>query len=314
MVYKLGKIRELIDEALTLGELEDICFGFFNKVYQEHHGKERSIITRALIDYANRQSKFEILLEQIKSKNKYCFDKYRHKIKDFVPIEIRYFDLTDSIERSWEEIYGEKGIIGLSVACISTELINNFSDRLKEKLSDKHTKVSLEGKQVFDPTKNPAHKIVKTITIKTNKLKKGTTVIFPIVVDDRDPSELWKSLQQSFQNKSDFCLVVIIFGNLSYTSISNDVISLNPKFKRSHLRKWIDDVTSALNTKQTTEAWTTIRDSWEKRATEYCEPDSMGNLNIELVYEHLEETLTWIGDDDLEISPVEFLEQLTPQK
>ncbi len=320
MGHKLGKIRELIDEALSPEEFADLCFDddAFRAVYNKCDGQSRSSKIRSLVDYASRHDRMDDLLKLIEGKNKPCFGKYRHEIKDFVPNEIKYFDLNQSIEKSWEGIYHKKGVIALSVTCSDNTLIHNFSTRLKEKLSKKNkNKVDLETQQIYNPAQKTIAQIVETISKRTVKVRKGSTRIFPIFVDDRDPSELWTCIQKSFQNKLDFCLVVIIFSNLSYLSMSNDVIVINPEFKVSHLCYWIDDLTEKLNSKQTTEEWTTISDDWKERAIEYCEPDNMGNLNIKLVYKHLEETQSSIQEDDAKISPEEFkkvLNIIAPRK
>jgi hypothetical protein len=42
MAHNLGKIRELIEDALTSQELADLCFDEFPNVYKDFDGQNRS--------------------------------------------------------------------------------------------------------------------------------------------------------------------------------------------------------------------------------------------------------------------------------
>jgi hypothetical protein len=314
--YNLEKIQELITEALDHTQLDNMLLNnlWKKEIYDEYYGQEPNKKIRALVNYADRQGEMENLLQQIKNKNPFCFNNYRHEIKNLQPIEIKNFDLKNSVEESWNNI-PSNGIFSLSFDCIHNSLIESFSERLKERIENNKSKGKVEKSRqihVFRRLANPAHAIVKSINIEIRELNRCSTIIFKIVIDEYDPNVLLKSLRESLHNRDNLCLVIIFFGNIRYPSISNDLIIIDPKFTLKHLDEWIDNVTTALDTKQTTDKWTMISDRWKEIAGEYCDPHNTGNLNIDSVYEHLEDTKSAIQEDDAKILPKEFLEKLAP--
>jgi hypothetical protein len=96
MAYNLGKIRELIGEALTSQELADLCFDAFPTVYKDFDGQNRGTNTRSLVDYAFKQGQIGKLLKEIEGKNPYCYNKYRNQIGAEI-VDRPYHDHLDRI-------------------------------------------------------------------------------------------------------------------------------------------------------------------------------------------------------------------------
>jgi esterase/lipase superfamily enzyme len=80
MTYNLGKIRELINEALADRELADLCFDEFPTVYRDFDGQSRSSKIRSLVEYASKQGQIDKLLKGIEQINPTRYNQYRNLI------------------------------------------------------------------------------------------------------------------------------------------------------------------------------------------------------------------------------------------
>jgi esterase/lipase superfamily enzyme len=80
MAYNLGKIKELIEEALTTQELADLCFGEFRTVYKDFDGQTQSSRIRSLVDHAHRYGQIDKLLKEIEQINPYRYNEYLARI------------------------------------------------------------------------------------------------------------------------------------------------------------------------------------------------------------------------------------------
>jgi CHAT domain/Effector-associated domain 7 len=86
MEYNLGKIRELIDKALTPEDLENLLSDEFRRIYDNCYGQNKGYKIRSLIDYANRQGEIAKLLRLVEEKNPNCYEQYRHQVYLDVPM------------------------------------------------------------------------------------------------------------------------------------------------------------------------------------------------------------------------------------
>ena len=253
--YSKAEIRQLIAEALTYDELEKLCHDWFPSVYANFDGKSRSQRDLDLADYVFRQSKADYLFDHIEAINP---ERYNEIINPLISFQVYNFDLTHSIEDCLDKIYGKRGLISLSLSCSNNYLfIDSFCKRLNMALS-KQTYV-IENPPAIVSTK--ANSIIRIgEKIGSNKKLTGDNIgIFPIDVNScnrtEDINKFLNFIQKSFENKLDFCSIVIMFRKGDFIYPSN-VISLDsPRFKESDLSKWINELTKALIGKHRKKEW-----------------------------------------------------------
>ena len=67
--YNLGNIRKLLEDALTDQQFYDLLQDKFLYIYDNFKDRKIPEIRRELVDYANKQRKIQVLLDEIKEKN-----------------------------------------------------------------------------------------------------------------------------------------------------------------------------------------------------------------------------------------------------
>lgn len=82
MSYNLGTIRQLIEQALTKAEFEDLLFDRFPSVHDETEGLPLPNRRRALIDYAHRQRRIPELLRAIQECNSTVYEEFASKLEN----------------------------------------------------------------------------------------------------------------------------------------------------------------------------------------------------------------------------------------
>ncbi|MFN6066541.1 MAG: hypothetical protein ACK45T_05085, partial [Pseudanabaena sp.] len=93
MDYQASDIRELVDQALTNEQLNDLLFDDFRVVFNNNDGQSRSTKIRNLVDYADRQDEFPKLLRVIQKLNRKAYDKFVLKIGDADKPEVKTCDV-----------------------------------------------------------------------------------------------------------------------------------------------------------------------------------------------------------------------------
>ena len=96
MDYEPSDIRELVDQALTNEQLNDLLFDDFRGVFNNNDGQSRSTKIRNLVDYADRQDEFPKLLKGIQKLNRKAYEKFVSKIgiaEEVQPVEVKTCDV-----------------------------------------------------------------------------------------------------------------------------------------------------------------------------------------------------------------------------
>ena len=83
MKYNLRLIRDLINEALTPEEFDDLVFYSFRDVYSQFtNGQNQPLKVRLLFDYIEKYERINDLLNEIKEKNPKAFNEFQSSILD----------------------------------------------------------------------------------------------------------------------------------------------------------------------------------------------------------------------------------------
>jgi uncharacterized protein YihD (DUF1040 family) len=78
--YNLGNIRKLLEEALTDQQFYDLLQDKFLYIYDNFKDRKIPEIRRELVDYAKKQRKIQVLLDEIKEKNEAAYEEHRDKL------------------------------------------------------------------------------------------------------------------------------------------------------------------------------------------------------------------------------------------
>ena len=321
----LGKIRQLIQDALELENLLNLCIDEFKSVYDNFKNQGRDCIIRELVDYAYRNNEIDVLLVSIEKINPNIYQQFKlgnaqnrspqkHSILHNFPATLN-FDLTDIIDRCRLEIIDKKGLIGLSICCSNDSFLKSFCERLRQKSrGDTQVRQPLSIKPQF----NSAKEAVKQLS-KYKQTLNHRDVICPIRIDINNPDstvvkDFWFEVQDSFKGEFDRRLIIIMLGERDCL-FPSDVLSLPPpEFNKVHITDWISDLTSILHGMQALNGWEDVTDSWIARMHQCCQYDDR-ELDISLVYEHLEtiiSELNWLKDKP-SLSPQVFLQRIYPE-
>jgi len=76
MDYQASDIRELVDQALTNEQLNDLLFDDFRDLFNNNDGQSRSTKILRLVDYADRQDEFPKLLKGIQKRSRKAYEKF----------------------------------------------------------------------------------------------------------------------------------------------------------------------------------------------------------------------------------------------
>ncbi len=221
--------------------------------------------------------------------------------------EVSRFDLIHLAHRCLGEFHGRYGLIGLAVPCDERAFLNSFCERLKHDL--KRDKVQIQIRQTLSlkPQVISVNKAVEKIK-PYKSLLQHSDVICPIRMEVYDsdssiPDAFWQQIQDTFQNDFRCRLIIVIVGNQDCI-FPKDALRLNPpRFEKVHAIEWIRDVTQTLS-------WGQVMDDWIRKMLDRCLCDvQTGCLDVGLVYEHLEYTLSLLQNNP-SLSAEAFLEQL----
>ena len=219
--------------------------------------------------------------------------------------EISKFDLTQLMDQCLEELLGQRGLIGLAVPCSEKAFLKNFCDRLKFELG--RTNIQLRQTLSLNPQVISVRKAVAKIEQYKRLLQTGD-VICPIRLSICDPNssipkDFWQQLQEAFRDDCKYRLIIVMVG--SQDCFPPDIVLLpHPQFKKSHAFKWIRDIAQARN-------WMHLSDQWMQKMTDrcLCNESPSGVLDVGLVYEHLDYTLSLLQRNP-SLTAEAFLEQL----
>ena len=78
--YNIGNIRKLLEDALTDEQFYDLLQDKFSYIYDNFKDRKIPEIRRELVDYANKQRKIKVLLDEIKEKNETAYEEYCDKL------------------------------------------------------------------------------------------------------------------------------------------------------------------------------------------------------------------------------------------
>lgn len=219
--------------------------------------------------------------------------------------EVSRFDLTQLIEKCMGELLGRKGLVGLAVPCSEKAFLKSFCDRLKHELG--RSNIQIRQPLSLNPQMISVSKAVDAIK-QYKKLLQTNDVICPVRVGICDasssiPKDFWQQLQDAFQGDFKHRLIVVMVGSEDCI-FPPDAIPLHPpRFNRVHAFQWIRDITEVLN-------WMDLSEAWMEKMLDRCLADvKTGHLDVCLVYEHLEYTLS-ILQSNPSLSAEAFLEQL----
>jgi Effector-associated domain 7 len=316
MNYSLGRIRELVDTAFGDDELKVVCFDNFYQIYNKFTaGQNKSNRVIEIVDYAHRQGQIKVLLEEVKSRNFNVYQEYIKQISTSPNLlkfpEVSGFDLNHTIEQCLIEIIDKQGLIGLLICCSNNLFIKNLCERLKQALRRSSTQIRQPIS--LNPQITSVDKAI-TLIYQYQNILNNNDIICPVRVNTHNSNstiakDFWIKVQNSFKNKFDHRLIIIIFGSQDCV-MPSDVLSLHPpQFNHAHIFEWITDMTIALQSMQAIEEWVDTGEIWRKIAIERCQCEQQNILDVGLVYEHLEYTLNLLKENP-SISPKDFLQQL----
>jgi Effector-associated domain 7 len=316
MNYSLYKIRVLIDGAFRDEDLKIICFDHFYQIYNDFTaGQNKSDRIITLVDHAHRQGQISILLGIVKCKNPHAYQEYINQIdtlhnRSQFP-EISNFDLKNPIDQCLSEIIDRQGLIGLSICCTDNLFIKSFCERLKLALRRRNTQIRQSIS--LNPQLISVDRAVKTIQQYQNILN-NNDIICPIRVNVNSSNttiikDFWAQINDAFQGKFNHRLIIIIISDRDCL-FPSDITLLNPpQFDRVHVFEWIGDMTLALRNMQSIEEWIEVGEIWRKIMIKRCHCELQNSLDVGLVYEHLDFTLSLLQKNP-SLSPQDFLQYL----
>jgi hypothetical protein len=220
--------------------------------------------------------------------------------------EVSRFDLTHLIDKCLGELLGKKGLIGLAVPCGERAFLKNFCDRLKHELG--RSNIQIRQPLALNPQVISVNKAVEAIK-QYKKLLQTGDVICPIRVSVCDsssniPLDFWQKLQDAFQDDFKHRLIVVMVGSEDCLFPPSAVLLYAPQFEQVHAFQWIRDITQVLD-------WMHLREAWMQKMVGRCLCGDVpgGCLDVGLVYEHLEYTLSLLQNNP-SLSAEAFLDQL----
>jgi len=220
--------------------------------------------------------------------------------------EVSRFDLTHLIDKCLGELLGKKGLIGLAVPCGEKAFLKNFCDRLKHELG--RSNIQIRQPLALNPQVISVSKAVEAIK-QYKKLLQTGDVICPIRVGVCDssssiPLDFWQKLQDAFQCDFNYRLIVVMVGSADCVFPPSAVLLYSPQFDQVHAFQWIRDITQVLD-------WMHLSEEWMQKMVDRCLCGDVpgGYLDVGLVYEHLEYTLSLLQNNP-SLSAEAFLDQL----
>ena len=132
MKYNLRLIRDLINEALTPEEFDDLVFYSFRDVYRQFtNGQNLHLKYRLLLDHIEKYERTDDLLKEIKEKNPKAFNEFQSSILDsMTPEEKAINNLGEYLQnQSFEQL---KDIYSLYRPDKANEIVKNIDNILTQ--------------------------------------------------------------------------------------------------------------------------------------------------------------------------------------
>ena len=132
MKYNLRLIRDLINEALTPEEFDDLVFYSFRDVYRQFtNGQNLHLKYRLLLDHIDKYERTDDLLKEIKEKNPKAFNEFQSSILDsMTPEEKAINNLGEYLQnQSFEQL---KDIYSLYRPDKANEIVKNIDNILTQ--------------------------------------------------------------------------------------------------------------------------------------------------------------------------------------
>ena len=203
--------------------------------------------------------------------------------------EVSRFDLTQLVDKCLGELLGKRGLIGLAVPCGEKAFLKNFCDRLKHELG--RSNIQIRQPLSLNPQVISVSKAVEAIR-QYQKLLQTSDVICPIRVGVCDassniPKDFWQQIQSAFQGDFKYRLIIVMVGSVDCIFPPDAILIHPPQFQEIHAFQWIRDITRSLS-------WEDVMDEWRQKMIDRCLCDELqpGCLDVGLVYEHLDYTLS----------------------
>jgi hypothetical protein len=218
--------------------------------------------------------------------------------------EVSKFDLTHLVHTCLGELLGKRGLIGLAVPCGEKAFLKNFCDRLKHELG--RSNIQIRQPLSLNPQVISVSKAVEAIK-QYKKLLQTGDVICPIRIgiceaSSSIPQDFWQQIQTDFQTDFRHRLIIVMVGTANCT-FPPDAIRLHPpQFEKTHVFQWIRDITQALS-------WELVMEEWTEKMVDRCLGDEPQLLDVGLVYEHLDYTLSLLQRNPA-LTATDFLDQL----
>jgi hypothetical protein len=314
----LGKIRKLIETALSYEQLKDLCFDNFMPVYEACNQANKNDTIRELVIYANNQNEIETILTRIKIDNPSAHQKFiaekellkkQHDLNQ-QPISYKFpelfnFDLDGLVSDGMNKIIEEKGLIGLSIYCKEYDhLATNFCLRLEQRLGRGRSTIVQPITINYFKTIQQAFNDIKG---HQEKLKNQDVIcLIKIDINNEDSTmlqDLWIMVHKAFENTSEHRLIIVMVSarKCIFPQGVSDLES--PRFQKADAQKWISDIIAKM---QPIEEWNAVEDRWLSIMIHQCKGSDPNSLGISEVYDHLKVTLNWLKESP---SPQEFLQK-----
>jgi Effector-associated domain 7 len=313
----LGKIRKLIETALSYEQLKDLCFDNFMPVYESCNQANKNDTIRELVVYANNQNEIETILTRIKIDNPSAHQKFiaerellkkQHNLNQ-QPIPYKFpelfnFDLDGLVSDGMNKIIGEKGLIGLSMYCKEYYLATNFCLRLEQRLGRGKSTIVQPITINYLKTTQQAFNDIKG---HQEKLKNQDVIcLIKIDISNDDSTtlqDLWSMVHKAFEHTFEHRLIIVMVSAQKCVFPQGVSDLKSPEFQKADAQQWISDIIDKM---QPIEEWNAVGDRWLSIMISQCKGGDPNSLDISEVYDHLRVTLNWLKRSP---SPQEFLQK-----
>lgn len=204
--------------------------------------------------------------------------------QDYQLCEPCSFDLNQTVEDFLDALPYERKLVGFTVCCYSTAFLTNLCQRLKYVLG--RSNVNIKPLIVVDPAHTTVESILLTVKRYRLPLRRSDVLLAAQVLDEQTAHRFWQSMLAEFGGRLDNRLIVIMVIGSASKAPQDTILLTPPRFRKAHVLEWVSQVVQRLNWPQEFVSY------WTSKAIAECTFN--GELHIELIYEHLQETLLFL--------------------
>jgi len=310
----------ILDAFPNSGKLEQVIdFGLDQNLDAIATGGDYSEVIYKLLKWAESEGKLQQLMDALRHRDygnpgNPQLKSVCQKLQQSQPVGEHFynlinpcnFDLSTLIDKCLDEVYEQRGLVGIVLPCDDDAFQANFCQRLKQELGKSN--MQIKRALALNPRMTSVETAINIIKRYKNSLA-YTDILCPVRVNVRDSAiinEFWQKISIEFEEDFKHCLIIILLGNED-CNFPQFLIQLEPpKFKQTHVHQWIVKLSRNLGWEEK------IVNQWKQRMIAECCVDSLENqpLNIRYVYDYLDDTRKLFQEMKDNLSPEAFLEEL----